>query len=431
MKSVRTPGVIAVKITVLICILFSSIIFAQADRVLPFINTPTSAEINGMGYTSVANITDNPTALTSNPAHLGIQCLYNSNFNFNENYSNWVPMNNSNTWVLTIIARKGLYLDKIFPFLPSLCLGISYSNVYMHESIFIPEREGPDPAYTAIASEESNQFTLSLAMDYLVRASIGLTYKHVNSDLGNQPTASEQYYGSAAVDLYDVGCLFEIPVINLVSKITSKPITIYDNITPLFNSSLGISKSNLGQNHIFYEDQVQGYLLPRFARAGMGFTFGFQYDKDDISLIPFSLKWTDEANDLCVMTNSSGNSIYQPGLGDIDFFKEVILGKSKKGTDQLKGWELNFCESLYIYGGRFIDDSNLDYHNFTTNGFAVSSSGLFKTLALINPDMFQSEFMKYFLNNIVLKFNQSKGINFNTFSDNTKFYSLSISFKNL
>ena len=45
----------------------------------------------GMGWASVAHITDNPAALTTNPAHLGMQSLNNSFFTLNENYCNWAP----------------------------------------------------------------------------------------------------------------------------------------------------------------------------------------------------------------------------------------------------------------------------------------------------------------------------------------------------
>ena len=93
----------------------------------------------------------------------------------------------------------------------------------------------------------SFQVTVSIASDYFVRASIGLSFKHVTSILANPPTAGEVGNESASANLYDLGFLVDVPIISLVLKIISKPITVYDKISPLFNFSLGISKSNPGQ----------------------------------------------------------------------------------------------------------------------------------------------------------------------------------------
>ena len=198
----------------------------------------------------------------------------------------------------------------------------------------------------------------------------------------------------------------------------------------MFNFSLGISKSNLGQESIYYIDPAQADPLPRLARAGIGFTVGLQYDQNDFSWIPFSFKWTVEANDLCVTSDSLGRSVYQSGLGDINFFREVILGKTNKETEKLKGWELNFAETVYIYGGRFLEDPDRGNRNFATGGYAVSLSGLLKTLAVIQPQMFENKFMKYVLNHIGLKFNQSTVNSPDSILNNTQFYSLNVSFNN-
>jgi hypothetical protein len=427
---------IAMKIIVLTIVLLfqqflSSFSFAQGEAALPFLEIPTNAEMNGMGYASVAHITDNPAALTTNPAHLGLQCLNNSIFTAGANYSNWLPSFHLDLWTRTITTTAGLNLNKIYLQLPSLSVGISYSNVYMNFGEFV--RTGPDSPdiiTTFNSHDESNQVTLSIAADYFVRASIGITYKHITSTLSDQPTAGDPGNGSATANLYDLGFLVDVPVVTLISKIIDKPISVYDKISPLFNFSLGISKSNLGQESIYYIDPAQGDPLPRLAHAGIGLAFGLQYDQKDISWIPFSFKWTVEANDLCVTTNSSGNSVYQPGLGDIDFLKEIILGKTKKETDQLKGWELNLAETVYIYGGRFLEDPDHGNRNFTTDGYAVSFSGLLKTLAVIKPDLFENNFMKFVLNHIGLKFNQSTVNTPASILNDTQFYSLNISFNN-
>jgi hypothetical protein len=385
----------------------------------------------GMGYASVAHITDNPAALITNPSHLGMQCLNNSIFTASANYSNWIPAFHLNLSTRTIVANAGINLNKYYPQLPPLSVGISYSNVYMDFGTLLRTGPGnPDISSPFRSYDESNQVTLSVATEYLVRASIGLTYKHVNSTLSNQPTAGELGNASASANLYDLGFLVDVPVITLISKITDKPITVFDKISPLFNFSLGISKSNLGQESIYYIDQAQADPLPRLARAGIGLNFGLQYNTDNISWVPFSFKWTVEANSLCIKTDTLGRSTYKSGLGDIDFFREVILGKTNKETDKLKGWELNLFESFYLYGGSFREDPNRGNRNFITNGYAVSLSGILKTLALIDPSMFDNNFMKYFLNHIGVKYNQSIINTRESILNDTEYYSLNITFNN-
>ena len=92
-----------------------------------------------------------------------------------------------------------------------------------------------------------------------------------------------------------------------------------------------------------YVDVPQSDPLPRYARAGIGFEFGISYSKDEVEGKPFSFKWTIEANDMLVrrydaVMDTAGNMIqppgweYEKGLGDINFFDEVILGKTNKET---------------------------------------------------------------------------------------------------
>jgi hypothetical protein len=238
--------------------------------------------------------------------------------------------------------------------------------------------------------------------------------------------------GKASADLYDIGFLVDVPFVPLISKIVNQPVPVYYNVSPLFNFSLGISENNFGQESLYYIDPGQADPLPRLARAGIELNLGLKYVKNDISWIPLSFKWSIEANDLLVKSDSTGASTYQSGLGDINFFREVIFGKTNKETEKLKGWELNLGETIYIYGGSLIEGPEAGNNNFTSGGYAVSISGLLKTLAVIRPEMFEGNFMKYVLNHIGLKFNQSNITTIDKTSplNNTDYYSLNITFNN-
>ena len=109
----------------------SNISLAQGEAGVPFLEAPTNSEMSSMGEDSVAHITDNPAALITNPAHLGLQSLNYSFFSLNENYSNWLPVFHLDLWTQTIVANAGINLNKFYPQLPPLSVGISYSNIHM------------------------------------------------------------------------------------------------------------------------------------------------------------------------------------------------------------------------------------------------------------------------------------------------------------
>ena len=418
------------KKVVLICVLFFQIIFSSFSlsqtTALQFLVIPTNAEMIGMGYASVAHITNNPAALTFNPSHLGMQCLDNEVASFGTNYFDWLPTYRLDMWTRTFTATAGLNLKKYYPKLLPLSIGLSYANTHMNYGKFIiTTPTDPDGLLTLDKYDESNQITLSVASEYYVRGSIGYTYKHITS----------HYPESSTANLYDVGLLVDVPVISIISKITDKPITLSNDMSPFCNFSVGLSKSNLGQESVSYADTAQKDAIPRYARAGIECAFGLYYFKDGFSWIPFSFKWTIEANSSLAPFSygfATKQLEYRSGLGDINFFKEVILGKGNKETEKLKGWELNFYETVYLYGGSFTEDPERGGRNFTTGGYAIRLSGMLKTIVIFEPEVFENKFMKYLLNHIDIKFNKST-INAGeswTPLVGTKYYSLNIFWSN-
>ena len=424
------------KKVVLICVLgfqffLSPPAFSQ-NTVFNFLLIPTNAEMSGMGYASVAHITDNPAALTLNPSHLGMQCLDKNIASFGNNYCEWLPSFSPDIWIRTFVATAGVNLQKYYPKLPSMSVGLAYANTHFsYGRVVTTTTANPDGPGTPVdAYDESSQVTLSFAVDYYIRASLGLTYRHVLENFGDK----------ISTDLYDVGFLLDAPLIPIISRIADKRITVADNLTPLCNFSVGISKTSLGNESIYfpasslYEGAVRypslynTFNLPRYARAGIEWMLGLQYEKNNISWIPFSFKWTVEANNSLVKTDAYGylySTDYKSGLGDIDFFKEVILGKTNKETEKLKGWEFGFGEAVSIYGGSFREDYYRGNRNFATSGYALRMSGMLKAIAIISPEVVESALMQYLLNHIDLKFNSSK-IDLN----NKKYYSFNVFWTN-
>ena len=420
----------------LICVLgFQFFVSSRAlaqSTVFNFLLIPTNAEMSGMGYASVAHISDNPVALTFNPSHLGMQCLDKNIASFSTNYCEWLPSFSPDIWTRTFAATAGVNLQKYYSKLPSMSVGFSYANTHFsYGKVVITTSANPDGSGTPVdAYDESNQATVSFAVDYYVRASLGLTYRHVVESIGDK----------ISTDLYDVGVLLDAPLIPIISKIADKRIFLANNLTPICNFSAGISKTSLGPDYVSiradpldtgavrYPSLYNTFNLPRYARAGIECMLGLQYEKNSISWIPFSFKWTVEANSSLVKTDAYGylySTDYKLGLGDIDFFKEVILGKTNKETEKLKGWEFGCGEAVYIYGGSIKEDYYRGNRNFATSGYAFRMSGILKTLSIISPEVVESKFMQYLLNHIDIKFNSSK-IDFN----NAQYYSLNIFWTN-
>jgi hypothetical protein len=414
----------------MLLLLYSCFCFAQNEQEVPFLLIPSSAEMNGMGDASVAHITDNPAALITNPAQLGMQCLDNSILALSKNYSGLTPLFGNSRWALTSLLNVGTNLKKYYPNLPSISVGLSYSNVYVTLG---PMWEPFDyPGIPETMTYESNQVTLSLAADYFIRASIGLTYKNIYNKQ-HQPTAQESG-DFTVIDQYDLGLLIEVPFAPLISNIMNQSIPSYNNVSPVFNLNLGISENNIGMQSIFdfwYPEQANPF--PRFARMGMELNPGLIYVKDNMSWVPVSFKWNIESNDLLEKEDNTGNISNQSGLGAISFLREVILGKSNKETEKLKGWELNLGEAIYIYGGSYTEDPIIGNNNFISEGYAISIPGIFKSIAVLQPDILRSKFVRSFINNVVLKFNESRVYTFDASSplNNSKCYSLSVTLKNL
>ena len=155
--------------------------------------------------------------------------------------------------------------------------------------------------------------------------------------------------------------------------------------------------------------------------------------KKEFHWVPLSFKWTIEANDLLIKSDPVTNlPSYQSGLGDINFFRELVQGKTNKETEKLKGWELNFGEILYVYGGSFEEDPERGNRRFSSNGYAVNLAGIMKSIFILNPDLSGDQYMRFIFEHIGCKFSQSSVTTYDITSPlmDTKYYSINFFFKN-
>ncbi|HEX2869485.1 MAG TPA: hypothetical protein VHO03_20745 [Ignavibacteriales bacterium] len=399
---------------------------AQAGvAAVTFLELPASAEMYGMGYTSVAVASEDPMYPYYNPAQLGMQSFQN-NLSIGFNSSNWLENYFPGIKVSTFAANTGIDLRRFIKGIPHLSLGFGYSRLkidFGKDNFYLPNNSE--------SYDKTDNFTLSAALDYYLKASLGFTYKHVYSKLGVERDLEGRIRElSAKTNLYDWGVFLEVPVFPILEQTTARHIKIYNSISPVFDLTFGFSKSNLGQDSINYSFPEQGDPLPRVARTGIGLLAGFSYEAEGITLMPIKAKWSIESNDLLVKPKDPHGWEYQPGFGDINFFKEVILGKTNFETEKLKGWELNFLETISLYGGRFEEDMEMGNRHFNSNGWSIRTQGLVKVLRIISPEMFGSNALTYALSHLDFRYSisQTKTDNPSAPLNNVKFSTFNIMF---
>lgn len=422
-------------ITFLLISAVSGYLYAQGGQTaVPFLEMPASAEMYGMGYTSVAVHSQDPIAPYYNPAHLGIQS-FNNNFSIGFNSSDWLSKFWPGLTIATYAVNGGIDLQHFIKGIPHVSLGLGYSNIKMNFGKFLVSGpNSPDIIDSYDSYDKADNFTLSFAIDYYIKASLGYTYKHVFS-YGRPPVISDgkKKDFSATADLYDLGLFIEVPVVPILEKSFSRPVNIYNNISPVLDLTLGLSRSNLGQNSIYYISSDQADPLPRVARAGMGMLAGFKYEAGVVTIMPLTAKWSIEANDVLVKSKNPSGWEYQSGLGDINFFKEVLLGKTNYETEKLKGWELNFFETISLYGGRFEEDLEMGARRFNTNGWSIRTAGIFKVLRIVFPDLLGNNVLSYALNHLDFRYSASKSITDDPYAplNNVKFSTFNVLFNGL
>ena len=388
-------------VAVLVALLFVCSPRANAQAV-PFLLSSTSSRSNGMGGVSAGIVTDDPLASMMNPAQLGLQSL-NTSYSFGGYYSDWSPeipaANLSKYDYFSVAFDKGLILDRDSLGIPRMGLGFGYSRIVgiSNYSYLIMTIDGLRPIIYSL-SQSSDQLTLSYGVDYLVKASFGLTYKHIGSNMRYEDIgrASPNY----TTDAYDFGVLFDIPVAAIISKASDSRFTIASNYDPFFDFTFGMSKNNLGGGYINNFDVYMTEPVPRYARVGMGLKLGVVTKTETGTFCPISFTWTVEANDLLlklipaqtdtIIDPATGLPVvrvtYDPhwepqsGIGDIDFMNNVFFGRSNGAITTKRGWELTLFETISIRGSSVDQAPDLGEDHYNTIGLGVNCSQIIRWL---------------------------------------------------
>ena len=390
--------------------------FAQGESGVPFLLISPGAKANGMGEASVALFSNDPLALMTNPAQIGFQSHANY-FSFGYNRSKWLPQFQLPHLAYSAFAvNAGVNLRKELGIAPELSIGIAYSRIYLNLGEYVQTASGsPTPISTYNAYEQSDQYSAGIGIDYWVKVSAGITFKQIFSSLAPFYIQNIGGKGEAGLDAYDYGLMLGVPVIDIISRMREEPILILPHASPFFDFNIGIAKNNLGSKKVIYGASSNADPLPRYARIGIGFNIGIDYDNEGLNWQPVSFKWTIEANDLLVRTPGPPNSSpipetwgYQDGFGDIKFFDELIAGHTNTETIKKKGWEIGILEFLYIRGGRFEEDYNRGNRRFNTSGFGFQFSGFVKFLRAMDFSIPDNNVFGFILRHVDLRYDHSE-----------------------
>jgi hypothetical protein len=355
----------------LIC--FSSIAFSQEPVVttaVPFLLINPSAEANGQSNAGISRITDDPFAFILNPAQLGLFGPQNSfAFSFYPEKTPWLPAFGLKdlTYDSKVIAcSMSPGKNTTIP----LSVGFAYTRVDLNLGTFNRTGpNGPEIIGTFHAEEHADAFSFGVGADLRARIAFGITFRRIVSNLAPFGAAEEAGTGSAKAWSNDIGLLLQIPVPRLIRENPE----LIPGIQPVFDISLGTALTNVG-GKLTYIDAAQADPLPRTISLGTTIELGIGSSK--IGLRFFTFSWSHESASLLVDGDSSG-SYYRGGFGDIDFAKNIIMGKRTRMIELSKGWELGVLETAYARGGSF---DGTGQRAFATTGFGLRTTGLFRIL---------------------------------------------------
>jgi hypothetical protein len=383
---------------------------------VPFLLISPSPEANGQGCTSVSRISDDPYAIYFNPAHLGLSSTQsNAMFSFYPSKTMWLPGLGLNDLTYNALVLCGGTNLEEYLSIP-LSVGVAYTRVDLNLGTFNrTSSTGPQIVGTFNGEEHNDAFSLGVGLDIGVKLAMGITFRRVESNLGNSGAGQEQGSGSASAWSRDYGFIINVPIVDL----TCKKSELMTGIAPIFDLSFGSALTNVG-GKMTYIDKAQADPLPRNISIGTTLEIGFKFTRTDHKLLSFT--WSRQSDNLLVGRDNLG-SFYREGYGDVDFFKNLVQGKRTETIDLSQGWQIGFAEILYIRGGSFVGTGN---RSFTTEGLGLRLSGIFKLLQDIEAE--KSSELLYIVEHFDIRYDQSDYETTETGHplDNTEFSSLSI-----
>ena len=396
----------------IILFFFISTLKAQLNTVgVPFIlSLPPSANLNAAGGAFAALPTDDPFGFYYNPAQLG-QFSQNSNAAIQFDRRNWTAFGLEDLHFFNLGISTGYNFKNINEKLP-LSIGVGYMIGYwsLGENIWTDETGAELGTFKS--REYYNAFGIGACYNIFLKASVGLTYKHINSNLG-QNKIGDVDSNSGKSNAFDFGLMLNIPF----TKLFNPDRLNREGLYPILELNYGYSILNVGEE-IYYLDKSQADPLPRFARLGNAIKFGLGKRTNGININIFTFEYSSESNDILVTRDTSGAFKYDDIFGDISFFNSLFLWDDGNKVIVRRGLSLDLYEILQFSMG-FIDQP--DYQQVKPFGLAVSVKGILKSISMFSG----KPGLDNFINHMDVKFAYTNlNLNSNDPLDNKDFWGI-------
>jgi hypothetical protein len=382
---------------------------AVSEAAVLFLLIQPSVRANGMGTTSVATSQHSPQSVSFNPAHVGFATFERSvNLEFYPSKTNWLPQFNIEDLTYDAkVAIVGYDLRGIHHKLP-ISIGIAYTkvNINLGQQTIVGET-GPEPIATFNSSENAEVWSVGVAIDYYIKAGIGLNFKNIESNLSPIGAGGEIGTGTATASAHDFGILVQLPILEIFSKLTENtknPYTIGNDLQPFVVPAFGFSKSNIG-DEISYIDAAQADPLPRVARMGASLTAGMSYRTANTNMRLVSFEWSSEAEDFLVRRDDSGQITYEGGVGKIDFIENVLKSNANLDVINRRGWELSILNIISIRQGRYKDPEGKVFYD--TSGFGISPTNLIRLTGLLKAELLDNSVVNFITNHVDIQYDHS------------------------
>ena len=382
-------------LVLLIMLLFKPI-YGQRNYAVPFLTVQPSPLLQGSGQIGTAIPMKDAIGFYYNPAQLGY-------FSRENNLSISVMPNAANSKQNKCYSIQSFGMSAGYNFGNSNAhLPLSIGIGYMHNKL-----DYSDIAYGSYVSAFRNSNGLVSDDSYdsynsFDCFSIGASYEYsLLFNLGASiKSFSTTYYQSAEVKstAFDFGFMIIAPVSKLFFDEAKININNNSFLKPKVDFSVGYSLTNIGSK-ISYSDPAQSDPIPRTSRFGYSGNFGIELFTKPVKINLIDYSFTAEAENSLIK-----NSVpleYKNIFGDIKVGKNLIQLKHDNDVIVHKGHILRLFETLIFASGRY----NLySYADVKSNGFGLSSEGLFKIL----NSTIENSIINYIARHFVLEYYNAK-----------------------
>lgn len=379
--------------------------FSQNSSGVLFLLISPSPSANGMGNTYSALGSDDPMAMFFNPAFAGL--LAKDHYfggGFYPQRTAWLSSLADGMTYSHQSYHAGWNFNHLKVKIP-VSVGISYSRTFFDAGeMVITGESDPEPLGFYMSWDRAHTFSVGFCIDYYIRLSAGMSLKYIESNLFATMVGGNVVESPGKGDATDYGFIVQLPVVEALQKIWNVPIYIIPQIQPYMIPGFTYSEANIGDG-ISYTQPVLKDPLPRVARAGVGLEGGFIWMKENVPWRLAGFKWASEAEDDLVQREGA-NVTYQKGLGDIDFFHDVLGGKANHNIIKHEGVELHLLDLLHFRSGRYEDRTGSVCYK--TGGFGLQLSGLFKTFRFFFPRLNQNRFLRFITERLDIRYHESE-----------------------